>query len=71
VIVHDLDVGRFGISIGPLEANPPLVVDAVAVLTHPVPFQEFKTVTLQSAKRGEGWGLPEDKESSVCLGLES
>jgi hypothetical protein len=43
VIINNLDVER--ISILPSEADPPLIVDANAVLARAVPFQGFPSIT--------------------------
>src|SRR5262245_34736536 len=50
VIVNNFDGRRAGRTVGPLEADPPLVIDADAVLPLAVSGQRFKTVTGQ---RGE------------------
>src|SRR5674476_812211 len=42
VVVHDLDVGGSGV--GPDEADPPLLVDADAVLSGPVSAECFQSV---------------------------
>jgi hypothetical protein len=42
VIVHDLDIPRR--SVPPFEANPPLIVDADAVLSAAAAVQSFKHV---------------------------
>ena len=44
MIVHDFDVRRARGVLGPLEANPPLHVDADAVLPCPVAFQRLEAV---------------------------
>jgi len=48
MVVHDFDVRWAGSVLGPLEANPPLHVDANAELPCPVPFQAFESVAGQS-----------------------
>ena len=50
VIVHDLNVGRPHRIFRPLETNPPLVVNADAVLALPVRSQRLKTVAGQGGK---------------------
>jgi hypothetical protein len=44
MVVHDFDVRRACCVLGPLEANPPLHVDADAVLACPVAFQGLEAV---------------------------
>src|SRR5262245_39052423 len=44
MIVHDLDVDRSRRALRPLKANPPLVIDADAVLALTVAVQSFQTV---------------------------
>ena len=50
MIIHDLNLARAGRPFGPREANPPLVIDADAVLTLPVAFERFQPVAGQSCK---------------------
>src|ERR1700746_2081643 len=50
VIVNNLHVWRPWRAVGPLEANPPLIVNADAVLALAVAYQRFKTVTRQCGK---------------------
>src|SRR6266700_4012213 len=50
VIIDDLDIDRAGRAVRPLEADPPLVIDADAILTLPITLQRFQPVTWQ---RGE------------------
>src|SRR5208337_328488 len=57
MVVHDLDVRRACRVLGPLEANPPLHVDADAVLACPVAFQGLEAVAgeapqILKARRG-------------------
>src|SRR5712692_5908751 len=56
MIVHDLNVDRPGGGLRPLEADPPLVVDANAVLALSVPAQRFEPVTGQRSKVADGRG---------------
>jgi hypothetical protein len=42
VVIHDLYL--VGISFSPLEANPPLIVDADAILTLAIPRELFEVV---------------------------
>ena len=48
MVVHDFDVRRACCVLGPLEANPPLHVDADAVLPCPVAFQGLEAVAGQA-----------------------
>src|SRR5215470_17989558 len=50
VIINDLDVGRARRLLRPLKANPPLIVDADAVLTFAISSQRFKTVARQGGQ---------------------
>jgi len=50
VIVHDLNIDRTRRTFRPLETNPPLVIDADAVLAFPVPEQRLETVARQGGK---------------------
>jgi hypothetical protein len=43
VVINDLDIDWAGRSFGPFKANPPLVIDADAVLSLPVTIEGFKT----------------------------
>src|SRR5262245_51104102 len=57
VIINDLDVDGTRRGVRPLEANPPLIVDADAVLAFAISGQRLKTVTGQSSQvlhRGGG-----------------
>jgi len=44
MIIDDLDIDGTGGTFRPFEANPPLVIDADAVLALSVPSQRFETV---------------------------
>src|SRR5436190_13885557 len=50
VIVHDFDIDRPGRTVWPLEADPPLVVDANAVLALPVATECFESIAWQAGK---------------------
>src|SRR3990172_41936 len=50
VIVHDLNIDRTRRTFPPLETNPPLVIDADAVLAFPIPEQCLEAV---AGKGGE------------------
>jgi hypothetical protein len=54
VIVNDLDVVR--IPVLPAEADPPLIIDADAVLTSPIPFELLEAVPGRHPKIGELFG---------------
>ena len=47
MVIDDFNIGRPRRSLWPLEADPPLVVDANAVLAFPVAFERFETVAGQ------------------------
>jgi hypothetical protein len=42
MVIYDLDI--LSISLGPSEADTPLVVEANAYLPCPIPFQGFKSI---------------------------
>ena len=48
MVIDDLDVPR--LSATPHEAHPPLLVDADAVLSRPIPLQGFKAIARRQAK---------------------
>jgi hypothetical protein len=50
VIINDLDVGRARRLLRPLKANPPLIVDADAVLAFAISGQRLKTVAGQGGQ---------------------
>ncbi|HUO05458.1 MAG TPA: hypothetical protein VMU16_09705 [Candidatus Binataceae bacterium] len=50
MIISNLDVYRTRRSFGPFEANPPLIVDAYAVLAFAVSAQRLKPVAGQGGK---------------------
>jgi hypothetical protein len=50
MIINDLDIRGPRRPSGPLEADPPLVIDPNAVLSLSVALQGFKSVTRQSTK---------------------
>jgi hypothetical protein len=50
MVIHDLDVQRPGRSFRPLEANPPLPVDADAELPGTIALQSLKVVARQGAQ---------------------
>jgi len=50
MVVNNLHVGWAGAFFSPFKANPPLVIDADAVLALSVPPQRFKTVSGQYGK---------------------
>jgi hypothetical protein len=51
VVIHDFDVARAAIAVWPLEANPPLVVDADAVLVPAISPQRFEAISREATKR--------------------
>src|SRR3990172_2811406 len=50
VILHDFDTDRPGRTVWPLKTDPPLVVDANAVLALPVAAERFEAVARQAGK---------------------
>jgi hypothetical protein len=56
VVVNDFYVGRPGRSVSPLKANPPLVVDADAVLAPAVATQRLELVARQGREVAERSG---------------
>ena len=57
VIVHNLDVTRPLGPFRPFEADPPLVIDADAVLAFPVALERFKAVSRQIEVQERGGGI--------------
>jgi hypothetical protein len=56
MVVNDLNFE--GMPIAPNKADAPLIVDADAVLSLPIPFQTFQTVSRQCRERSEiGCGI--------------
>jgi hypothetical protein len=49
VVINDLDIDWAGRSFGPFKANPPLVIDADAVLSLPVTIEGFKPIAPKRA----------------------
>jgi hypothetical protein len=47
MIIDDLDIDWAGRAFRPLETNPPLVIDADAILTLPIAPQPFQAITGQ------------------------
>jgi len=50
MVVNDLDIRWAECPSGPLKADPPLVIDANAVLASSIPFQDFESVAWQGSK---------------------
>lgn len=50
VIIHDLDPDGAGGTLGPFEANAPLVVDADTELPFPIASQRFEAIARQSGQ---------------------
>jgi hypothetical protein len=48
MVINDLDIDRAGRAAGPLKTDPPLVVDADAVLTLPIALERFQPIARQS-----------------------
>jgi hypothetical protein len=66
MVVHDFDLR--GIGSGPRETNPPLIVDADAVLAGATAFQDFQAVARRQAKEGKfGRGIDELKFGKGAL----
>jgi hypothetical protein len=72
VVVNYFNLGRA--RVGPFETDPPLVVDANAVLAGPVAFQLLQAVTRRNPKIVEIHGSVEDEKFSEgdagCEGVE-
>jgi hypothetical protein len=49
VVINDVDIDRAWRSFGPFKANPPLVIDADAVLPLPVTIESFKPIAAKRA----------------------
>jgi len=50
MVVNNLDIRGAGSPSQPLKADPPLVIDANAVLTFSIPFQCFESVAWQGSE---------------------
>jgi hypothetical protein len=64
VRVDDLDVGGPAVTLRPLEADPPLIIDADAVLPLPISAQRFEPVP------GQGGEISERRRSLETIQLE-
>jgi hypothetical protein len=53
VVINDLDIRGAGFSLGPCETNPPLIVDADAVLSFSFALERLKPIARQSGEVGE------------------
>jgi len=51
VVIHDFKL--IGVPLAPRKTNPPLVIDADAVLTLPIAFEAFQAVSWQRRERPE------------------
>ena len=51
MIIDDLDL--FGVGAGPMEAEPPLVVDPDGVLSLTVPLEGFQAVARRQPEKGQ------------------
>jgi hypothetical protein len=71
VVIHDFNVARALIAFGPFEANPPLVVDADAVLTAPISPQGFEPVSWEAPQRLQVRGGFQAVEPLFCLPEET
>jgi hypothetical protein len=49
LVINDLDIDWAGRSFAPFKANPPLVIDADAVLSLPVTIEGFKPIAPKRA----------------------
>ena len=49
VVIDNLNIG--GAAVGPYEADAALIVDANAVLTHPVTFERLQPITRRRAQK--------------------
>jgi hypothetical protein len=70
MVVNDLDVARRRLVAGPLEANPPAIIDPDAVLTCSITNQRLKAVTWQHHEGSLVWCGFHDFQSLVCLTCE-
>jgi hypothetical protein len=67
VVVHDLDVPYR--TLAPLEANPPLIVDADAVLAEPIAVQSFEAVAWRNPEVVKLLGRVDRKKLGSCTAL--
>jgi hypothetical protein len=68
VVIDDLDVER--VSIRPAKANPPLVVDADAVLAFAASSERFQAVSWGHSQVFEPHSLSKEQQFSTCLPLD-
>jgi hypothetical protein len=50
MVIDDLDIDRARRALRPLKANPPLIVDADAVLALPIALKRFQPVATDGSK---------------------
>jgi len=50
MVIDNFDVDRAGCAVGPLKANPPLVIDTDAILALPIALQCFQPVAGQGGE---------------------
>jgi hypothetical protein len=68
VIVYDLDVE--GVALAPRETDPPLVVDANAILASPITCELFKSTPWGNSKVPNGARGIENREFPVGRSLD-
>jgi hypothetical protein len=70
MVANDLNVARCRLTVSPLEANSPAIVDPDAVLAHPITDQRFEAVTRQHHECSLVWCGVQDFQLLVCLARE-
>jgi hypothetical protein len=71
VVIDNLDIRRPSRILRPFKTNPPLVVDADAVLSGPVAPQGFQPITRQAAQVAQTGRRAQDFEPFVRLSIEA
>jgi hypothetical protein len=71
VVIHDFYHAWTLVAFRPREANPPLVVDADAVLALAMSFQCFETITWEAAQGLQMRGGFQPVEAFLCLPAET
>jgi hypothetical protein len=70
MVVGDFDVERTSPIFRPLEAYPPLLIDAYAELSLPVAAQSFKPIARQSHQVVSAYSSLDNIQSPLCLLLK-
>ncbi len=71
VIVHDLDAARSWLSVPPIEANAPLLIDPDGILPFVIARERFESIAWQGSQCFERRGRIQDRQALRGLLLES